>query len=100
MTEHGYSRCNHCVNFKRLDNGRYIMLLLYVDGMLFAGSNIHDINVLKIKLPKSFVMKDLGATKKILGMRITRDTKNNKLTLSRGEYIEHVLDSFRMKNAK
>ena len=45
-------------------------------------------------------MKDLGATKQILGMRITRDRKNRKLTLSQGEYIEKVLQRFRMQNAK
>jgi hypothetical protein len=45
-------------------------------------------------------MKDLGATKKILGMRITRDKKNRKLTLSQGEYIEKVLERFRMQNEK
>ena len=86
MTEQGYDRChsNHCVYFKRLDNERYIILLLYVDDM-------QDINVLKIKLTKSFTMKDLGAAKQILGMRITRDRKNRKLTLSQGEYIEKVL---------
>jgi hypothetical protein len=45
-------------------------------------------------------MKDLGAAKKILGMRITRDRKNHKLTLSQGEYIEKVLERFkcRMQN--
>ena len=39
MTEQGYDRChsNHYVYFKRLDNGRYIILLLYVDDMLVAG---------------------------------------------------------------
>ena len=58
--------------------------------MLVEGSNMQDINVLKKKLSNSFVMKDLGATKKILGMRITRDRKNRNLTLSRGEYIEKV----------
>ena len=56
--------------------------------------------MLKRKLAKSFAMKDLGATKKILGMRITRDEKNIKLTLSQGEYIEKVLDRFRMHNEK
>jgi hypothetical protein len=56
--------------------------------------------VLKKKLDNSFSMKDLGATKKILGMRITRDKKNRKLTLSQGEYIEKVLERFRMKNEK
>ena len=40
MTKQGYDRCHsdHCAYFKRLDNGRYIILLLYVDGMLVAGS--------------------------------------------------------------
>ena len=45
-------------------------------------------------------MKDLGAAKKILGMRITRDKKNKKLMLSQGEYIEKVLERFRMQNEK
>ena len=63
------------VYFKRIDNIRYIILLLYVDDMLVVGYNMQDINVLKRKLAKSFAMKDLGAAKQILGMRITRDTK-------------------------
>ena len=45
-------------------------------------------------------MKDLDVAKKILGMRITRDRKNHKLTLSQGEYIENVLERFRMHNEK
>ena len=52
---------------------------------------MQDIDVLKRKLAKSFEVKDLGATKKILGMRIKRDRKNYKLTLSQGDYIEMVL---------
>jgi hypothetical protein len=68
--------------------------------MLVVGYNIQDINVLKKKLANSFVMKDLGAAKKILGTRITRDMKNRKLTLSQGEYIEKVLERFRMQNEK
>ena len=75
-------------------------ILSSVDDMLVARSNMHDINVLKIKLAKSFAMKDLGAAKQILAMRITRDRKNCKLTLSQGEYIEKVLHRFRMQNAK
>jgi hypothetical protein len=101
-TEQGYSRCysDHYVYFKRLENGSYIILLLYVDDMLVVGSNMQHINVLKKKLFNSFVMKDLGVAKKIIGMRITRDRKNRKLTLSQGEYIEKVLERFIMQNAK
>ena len=70
------------------------------DDMLVAGSNMQEINVHKRKLENSFAMKDLGATKQILGMRITRDRKNRKLTLSQSEYIEKVLKRFNMQNAK
>ena len=102
MMEQGYSRSHshHCVYFKRLDNGRYIILLLYVDDLLLVASNIEDINVLKWKLAKSFVIKDLSVAKQILGMRITRDRKNHNLTLSQGEHIEKVFEIFKLQNAK
>jgi ATP-binding cassette subfamily B (MDR/TAP) protein 1 len=98
MTKQGYNRCHfdHCVYLKRLENGSYIILLLYVDAMLVAGSNMQDINMLKKKLANSFVMKDLVVPKKILGMRITRDRKNRKMTLSQSEYTKKVLERFRM----
>jgi hypothetical protein len=56
MTEQGYSRyhSDHSVYFKRIENGSYIILLLYVDDMLVAWSNMWDINVLKKKLANSF----------------------------------------------
>jgi hypothetical protein len=102
ITKQGYSRCHsdHCVYFKRIENRSYIILLLCVDDMLVVGSNMEDINFLKKKLTNSFGMKDLGAAKKILGMRITRDRKNHKLTLSQCDYIEKVLERFRMQNEK
>ena len=64
MTEQGYDRCHsdHCVYFNKLYNGRHIMLLLFVDGMLVSRTNMQDINVLKRKLDNSFGMKDLGAS--------------------------------------
>ena len=102
MSEQGYTRCHsdHCVYLKSQNDGSYIILLLYVDDMLVVGSNMQEINALKRKLANSFAMKDLGAAKQILGMRITRDRKNRKLTLSQSEYIEKVLKRFNMQNAK
>ena len=83
MIEQGYDRCHsdHYVYFKRLYNGRYIILLLYVDDMLVAGSNMQDINVLKRKLAKSFMMNDLGSTKQILGMKITKNIKKLQIDI-------------------
>ena len=102
MYEQGYTRChsNHCVYLKNQNDGSYIILLLYVDDMLVVRSNMQEINMLKRKLENSFAMKDLGAAKQILGMRITRDRKNRKLTLSKNQYIQKVLKRFNMQNEK
>jgi len=67
---------------KKFLNGKYIILLLYVVDMLIVGHNKNDIQILKRELSKSFAMKDLGPTRQILGMKILRDRKNEKLWLS------------------
>ena len=45
MFEQGYTRCHsdHCVYLKRQNDGNYIILILYVDDMLVAGSNMQEI---------------------------------------------------------
>ncbi|RVW77419.1 Retrovirus-related Pol polyprotein from transposon TNT 1-94 [Vitis vinifera] len=55
------------------------------------GSDIEKINNLKKQLSKQFAMKDLGAAKQILGMRIIRDKANGTLKLSQSEYVKKVL---------
>jgi ATP-binding cassette subfamily B (MDR/TAP) protein 1 len=55
---------------------------------------------LKKELSKSFAMKDLSLAKYILGMRIERDRKSNKLYLSQEKYIEKVLRKFKMDKAR
>ena len=97
----GFKRCevDHCCYVKSFDNS-YIILLLYVDDMLIAGSSIEEINNLKKQLSKQFAMKDLGVAKKILGMRIIRNKANGTLKLSQSEYVKKVLSKFNMNEAK
>ena len=45
-------------------------------------------------------MKDLGAVKQILGMRIIRDKTNGTLKLLQSEYVKKVLSRFNMNEAK
>ena len=45
-------------------------------------------------------MKDLGAAKKILGIKILRDRVARRLSLSQKGYIEKVLRRFNMQNVK
>ena len=97
----GFKRCetDYCCYVKSIDNS-YIILLLYVDDMLIAGSNIEEINNLKKQLSKQFAMKDLGAAKQILDMRIIRDKANDTLKLSQLEYVKKVLSRFNINEAK
>ena len=68
--------------------------------MLIAAKDNEEIKKAKTQLSKEFEMKDLGSTKKILGMEILRDRKIGKLYLSQKRYIEKVLYRFNMQNAK
>ena len=49
---------------------------------------------------KSFAMKDMGAAKQILVIRIICDRKEKKLWLSQEHYIKRVLQRFHMEKAK
>lgn len=90
---------DHCCYYKKLDTS-HLILLLYVDDMLVAGSSMDEILNLEDELSKEFAMKDLGVAKQILGMRISRDMRNKKLKLSLAEYKENVLNRFNMGYAK
>jgi hypothetical protein len=74
--------------------------LHYVADILIVGKNFSRIARLKKELSKCFSMKDMGPTKRILGMRIERDRKSNKLYLSQEKYIERVLRKFKMDEAR
>ncbi|GJT15050.1 retrovirus-related pol polyprotein from transposon TNT 1-94 [Tanacetum coccineum] len=88
----GYKRCamDHCCYLKKVGSSS-IILLLYVDDMLVAGSDIEEIE---------FEMKDLGLAKQILGMGIIRDRTKGTLRLSQERYIGKVLEKFNMKDAE
>jgi ATP-binding cassette subfamily B (MDR/TAP) protein 1 len=68
--------------------------------MLIAAKSKREITTLKAQLNSEFEMKDLGAAKKILGMKITRDKKSGLLFLSQHDYINKVIHCFNLSDAK
>ena len=90
------SKYDHCVYLRKLQDGSFIYLLLYVDDMLIASRSHTEIEKLKTQLNREFEMKDLGEAKKILGMEISRDRKLGRLCLSQKEYLRKVLKRFGM----
>lgn len=99
MLDQAYTRSHHdhCVYFKRLCDGSFIYLLLYVDDMLTAAVCNSEIEKLKCRLSTEFEMKNLGDAKKILGMEIRRDRMNEKVCLSQKAYLKKVLKKFGIK---
>ncbi|KAH9689071.1 hypothetical protein KPL70_015335 [Citrus sinensis] len=90
------SEHDHCVYFRRLPDGAFIYLLLYVDDMLIASKNRDEIERLKKQLASKFEMKDLGDAQRILGMEIRRDKKNGSVWLTQKSYLKKVLERFSM----
>ena len=74
MISHDFKRSSFdsCVYFKRCNDESLLYLLLYVDDMLIAAKSKEEIRIVKAQLNNEFEMKDLGTTKKILGMEILR----------------------------
>ena len=97
MSSNSFRRCqvDHCCYIKKFNN-RFIILLLSVDDMLIVGSDMQEINNLKRELSKQSAMKDKGAARKIIGMRISRDIAIGTLTLSQTKFINKVLSKFNM----
>ncbi|KAL4590248.1 hypothetical protein LXL04_003174 [Taraxacum kok-saghyz] len=89
---HEFKRCTRdsCVYYRKCDDGSMIYLLLYVDDMLIAAKNMKEIQKLKHQLKADFEIKDLGASKKILGMEIVRDRKSRLITETDMEYMTRV----------
>ncbi|CAL1409881.1 unnamed protein product [Linum trigynum] len=59
--------------FIRRFQGRMLVVLVYVDDILIAGSSLSDIEQTKGFLGKEFKVKDLGVLKFFLGLEVYRD---------------------------
>lgn len=78
--------------YRKFQNGRGIIICLYVDDMLIFGTDLQLIEDAKKFLSTNFSMKDMGVADVILGIKIIRD--HSGITLSQSHYNEKVLKKF------
>lgn len=76
---------------------KFIFLILYVDDILLASSNLKLLKDTKSFLSSNFDMKDLGEASYVLGIEIKRDRARGLLGLSQQNYITKVLKRFGME---
>ena len=88
---------DQCIYLK-FSGSKFIILVLYVDDILLASSDMNLLHETKQFLSSKFDMKDLGNASFVLGIQIHRDRSRGILGLSQKAYIDKVLSRFGMSN--
>lgn len=91
-----------CLFHKRSATGRLMLLYLFVDDFQssFHRDDRDEWNALKAMLVERFNTKDMGESKWILGMLITRDRAARTITLSQELYITKALERYGLAECK
>ena len=74
--------------------------MTFVDDYLFIGLNISEINAVKRKIAKEYIIEDRGSAVYFLGVQIIRDRTKRLLWLSQSHYIRKALKRFGFENSR
>ena len=99
ITSFGFKQntIDQCIYLK-FNGSKFIILVLYVDDILLASSDVELLHETKRFLSSKFNMKDLGDASFVLGIQIYRDRSRGIFGLSQKSYIDNVLSRFGMSN--
>ena len=86
---------DNCI-YAKFKNMNFIFLVLYMDDILLASSDVSLLLEIKKFLSSKFDMKDLGEASFVLGIEIHRDRNKGVLGLSQKACIEKILKKFSM----
>jgi hypothetical protein len=76
-----------------------LYIILYIDDITILGASLEVVKELKAKLAQRYEISDLGEIQLYLGIRISRDRQNKRLTIDQSGYVKDVLDRFGMADA-
>ena len=98
------------MGFKRLESDRAVYIYangdnriivpVFIDDITLAGTSDEENGKMVAELQKHFKLRDLGATKYLLGIAITRDWDKGTVSLSQRQYILNILERFGMSDCK
>lgn len=91
------SSADYCL-YVKYTRDKCVYLVLYVDDMLICGNDFRAIDDLKISLNSEFKMNDLGEVSMFMGMNIHHNSSKGILEIDQEDYIERILERFRMKD--
>ncbi len=88
-----------CVYIRHLSS-RIILVALYVDDLVIAGSPSTEVRSIKDILSHRFEMKNRGEAKVIFGIEISCDRSTRRILISQSDYTLNTLERFGMINSK
>ncbi|CAB1104728.1 unnamed protein product [Ectocarpus sp. CCAP 1310/34] len=95
LVENGFEQCkaDPCVFRKMVDEVVVMIIVIYVDDILVAGSD-EDCEELLASLNKKFPTKNLGECQWFDGCAIERDVEAGTLRISQTAYIDSMVERF------
>eukprot|EP00252_Welwitschia_mirabilis_P008803 TRINITY_DN20998_c0_g1_i2.p1 TRINITY_DN20998_c0_g1~~TRINITY_DN20998_c0_g1_i2.p1 ORF type:complete len:125 (+),score=22.89 TRINITY_DN20998_c0_g1_i2:128-502(+) len=95
LRNHDYKKC-HSENtlYKKIIKGHSIFVLIYVDDIIFGGTDKKLIDKFKNDMTKEFEMTDLGQLSYYLGIQIQQNPSG--IFLNQGKYAFDMLKRFNM----
>jgi Reverse transcriptase (RNA-dependent DNA polymerase) len=90
MRSYNYTQSDsdHTLFYKH-NQGRVIILIIYVDDMIITGNDTKEIESLEERLSKEFEMKSLGGLKYFLGIEVMRSKQG--IYISQRKYMLDLL---------
>ena len=98
MCKLGYTPCSpdeSCIYLKRMPDGTFVMIVVYVDDVFGAGNNEKEIARFNREFGKIFKYKYLGEITDALGMKVTR-LPCGSLHVSNPRYVDDMLRKFEL----
>lgn len=90
------NKMDDCIYLK-VSGSNFVFLVLYVDDILLASSDMQLLSTTKNMPTDSFEMKDLRQAHFVLGIEIQRDGNKRTLGVSQKAYIDKVIKRFNME---
>ncbi|KAE8735609.1 hypothetical protein F3Y22_tig00000340pilonHSYRG00771 [Hibiscus syriacus] len=82
----------------KIKDGDILIVCLYVDDLIFTGSNPSMFNEFKDVMMKEFEMTDMGLMAYYLGIEVKQ--QNDGIFISHESYAKEILKKFKMENCK
>ncbi|KAJ7978471.1 Retrovirus-related Pol polyprotein from transposon TNT 1-94 [Quillaja saponaria] len=94
----GFQKCpyEHTLFVKIGDDGKMLIVCLYVDDLIFTGNDNVMFEEFKKSMMVEFEMSDLGMMHYFLGIEVVQSA--NGIFISQKKYVREVLDRFQMKD--